>query len=178
MRIISGKHKGRKLISPENDAIRPTADNVREALFNMLGNINGLRFLDLFGGSGAVALEALSRGAQVEVNDRDKKSVALIKKNFELCKETVFVSNLDAITAVKNKTSPYNVIFMDPPYAYDVTPLLKELRASKCVDENTLIVYEKAYSDELPDSSGYELIDNRKYGYVGLVFYKITEEEK
>ena len=178
MRIVGGKHKGRKLFTPENYDIRPTADNVREALFNILGPLSGKRFLDLFGGSGAVALEARSRGAEVEVNDRDKKSYDLIRKNFDLCKEVAVFTRMDAIAAIKNKSKPFDAVFLDPPYALDVRPVLASLAESSAINEESLIIYEKAYKDPVPEIEGLRIIDQRKYGYVGLIFYKTKEKEQ
>lgn len=174
MRIVSGKHKGRKLFTPDDYAIRPTADNVREALFNILGNVSGKKFLDLFGGSGAVSLEAVSRGASAWINDADKKSVALIKKNFDLCKESAVITNRDALAIIKAQTSPFDIVFMDPPYALDATPFLKALVESKGVDVSTLIIYEKENKSPIPQIDGLEIVDQRRYGIVGLVFYKLN----
>ncbi|MBQ7652872.1 MAG: 16S rRNA (guanine(966)-N(2))-methyltransferase RsmD [Clostridia bacterium] len=177
MRIVGGKHKGRKLFTPDNYDVRPTADNVREALFNILGNISKKRFFDVFGGSGAVALEAVSRGAIVDVNDRNEKSVALIKKNFDLCREAATITRLDAVRAIKSKTNPFDIIFLDPPYAMDVTSVLEALATSSIVNDDTLIIYEKAYKDPVPSFPGYDVVDQRKYGIVGLVFYRKTKQE-
>lgn len=172
MRIVSGKHKGRKLYTPDDYSIRPTADNVREALFNILGNVNGTTFFDLFGGTGAVALEAVSRGATAVVNDMDKKSFALIKKNFALCKEEAVFINKDALFAIKIQSRPFDYVFMDPPYALDPTPYLKALKESCAVDDNTLIIYEKADKAPVTEIDGLKIVDQRRYGIVGLIFYK------
>ena len=177
MRIVGGKHRGRKLFTPQDYSIRPTADNVREALFNILGNVNGCTFLDLFGGSGAVALEAVSRGAKATVADKNAKSVALIKRNFELCKEQATIMQVEAKIALKAQSAPFDYIFLDPPYAMDITELLGDIARSAAMGEDTLLIYEKEAKAEVVNIEGLQVTDTRKYGIVGLVFYKRKGED-
>jgi len=128
MRIIAGKYRGRKLKSPPSAQTRPTSDRLRETLFNVLApRIEGARFLDLCAGSGAVGIEALSRGAtHATFVDRSRKMYALIKTNLktlEVGDEESEVLNREALEFLrkhaKDKGPPFDVIFFDPPYATD-----------------------------------------------------------
>ena len=115
MRIIAGKHKGRILSTFKGDAVRPTADRAKEALFNIFKDeICGASFLDLFCGSGNVGIEALSRGAVVTMCDNSKESVALTKKNLALIKEDCRVVFCDALDFLRSTKDRFDFIFIDP----------------------------------------------------------------
>lgn len=175
MRVVGGKHRGRKLLTPENYDIRPTADKVKESLFNILGQkLNGT-FLDLFGGSGGVAIEAISRGAKVTVNDCNKKSVELIKKNLMLVKEEAVILNYDCKKAISVLNTAFNYIFLDPPYALDIRPILEALISSSAVCADTIIIYEHSSEIIPPEFKVLDLFDKRKYGATSLCFYKLKE---
>ena len=117
MRIIGGEARGRRLFAPEGDETRPTSDKVREALFNIIrGDVWGAHVLDLFAGSGALGLEAISRGAESAVFcDVSKKAVAAVKRNIELmrCADRTRVVQGDWRSAVAGR---YSLVFIDPPY--------------------------------------------------------------
>ena len=139
MRVIAGKYRGRNLKSPPSLATRPTSDRLRETLFNILApRIQGARFLDLCAGSGAVGIEALSRGAaHVTFVDRSRKMYALIETNLKLLKvgndETEVVSReaLDFLRRnIKQEAEPFDLIFFDPPYAIDYAEVLDYLGAN------------------------------------------------
>ena len=120
MRIIAGKHRGRKLLTPKDDCIRPTTDFIREALFNILGQrVLGATVLDLFGGTGALALESLSRGATAAtVCDASRDSVSLIKRNAEAMGEHPVVLLGDyAVNCKRLWGQRFDLVFLDPPYA-------------------------------------------------------------
>src|SRR6185436_801918 len=128
MRIIAGKYRGRRLKSPPSLGTRPTSDRLRETLFNILApRIEGARFLDLCAGSGAVGIEALSRGAShVTFADRSRKMYALIETNLKLLDvsddavEVVGREALDLLRrTIKDEAGPFDLIFFDPPYAMD-----------------------------------------------------------
>ncbi|MFH1355159.1 MAG: RsmD family RNA methyltransferase [Candidatus Omnitrophota bacterium] len=127
MRITSGKYKGRVLKTPKE--IRPTQEKVRKAVFDILGDIEGLSFLELFAGSGAVGFEALSRGAgELTLVENNRICFAAINKNIEYLKiSDCVVLCLDAERAIKNihrNKKQFDIIFMDPPYYQDfVSPL-------------------------------------------------------
>ena len=122
MRIIAGVHRGRPLAAPSGDTTRPTADRTREALFSMLtsrlGSFEGLRVLDLFAGSGALGLEALSRGAdQCTFVEQDGAAIAALKKNVAtLGLATKADIRAQSVMALGATTAPYDLLLLDPPY--------------------------------------------------------------
>src|ERR687897_518752 len=118
MRIIAGTHRGRRIIAPKGLATRPTGDRVREAAFNLIGPVDGARVLDLFAGSGAMGLEALSRGAaSVTFVESDRAACRTIEDN--LAKLKLIGARItcgDAVWAVRQESRPYDLILVDPPY--------------------------------------------------------------
>ena len=175
MRIIGGKFKSTALASlgkgDEGAHLRPTTDRVRESLFNVLthGNypeIEGARVLDLFAGTGALGLEALSRGASsVQFVDDGNKSNALIKQNINNLgvRGDTKIYRRNATKLGENRSDPFNVIFLDPPYGKG----LGEKAIAACVSggwlaNNALIVWEETEPVQPP--AGFEVLDTRKYG--------------
>jgi 16S rRNA (guanine966-N2)-methyltransferase len=133
MRVVAGRLGGRRLQAPRGRDTRPTSDRVREALFSMLGPLDGARVLDLFAGSGALAIEALSRGAAVAtLVERDRRAVAVIRANLEglgLGAEEARVVQAAALTAVGDASArgdAYDLVLLDPPYR-DAPALGREL---------------------------------------------------
>jgi 16S rRNA (guanine966-N2)-methyltransferase len=122
MRVIAGTHGGRELIAPKGRATRPTSDRVREALFSILGDLHGLRVLDLFAGSGALGIEALSRGAQgATLVDSERGAVAAIRRNLEaldLEAEVVPQPAARFLQAASRGARQYDLVFLDPPYRH------------------------------------------------------------
>jgi 16S rRNA (guanine966-N2)-methyltransferase len=118
MRVVAGELRGRRLSAPAGRATRPTSDRVREALFSMLGTVEGARVLDLFAGSGALGIEALSRGAESAVFvDRQPGAVAAIRRNLSaLGLEGAAVHRRDAVAFLDAAGETYDLIFVDPPY--------------------------------------------------------------
>src|SRR5687767_4570099 len=122
MRIIAGAYKGRNLKSPPSMQVRPTSDRLRETLFNIIApRIEDARFLDLCAGSGAVGIEALSRGAQyVTFVDRSRRSCRLIEQNVALCRIPEEQYEIYQTTAEdflrQSKTYPWDIVYIDPPY--------------------------------------------------------------
>lgn len=153
-RIIGGAAGGRRLLTPRGVATRPTSDRVREALFSAIeawcGSLDGLRFLDLYAGSGAVGLEAWSRGAGVVTFvEQDRKTAALIGRNAEML--GVHRSNVTATSVAaalrKTPSAPYDIAFLDPPYPLsddEVTAALASLVAGEWVVPGGLIVVERS----------------------------------
>lgn len=128
MRIISGKYRGRKLISPIGNDIRPTSDVVKESIFNTVQlSISGSSFLDLFAGSGNVGIEAISRGAKVCFVDSNRESIALIKKNLEKIEEPFTVLEKDYRDALLMSNEKFDYIFVDAPYAEECIQKICEL---------------------------------------------------
>lgn len=176
MRIIAGNHRGLTLASVgKGDAgahLRPTTDRVRESLFNLLLNggydhpVSDARVLDLFAGTGALGLEALSRGAaHVTFVDDGVKSRALIRENVEKCR-AMGVTKLyrrDATRLGENRGAPFSLIFLDPPYGKGLGQLaLAAARDGGWIAPGALIVWEENAVQETPD--GFEMLDQRRYG--------------
>lgn len=173
MRIIAGDFRGRALAAlGKGDAgahLRPTTDRVRESLFNVLVHqvdFEGMRVLDLFAGTGALGLEALSRGAEsVTFVDDGRVSQGLIAKNIDLCRagEAATLLRRNALKLGDNPGAPYDVVFLDPPYGKALGgKALKAAEAGGWIAEDALIIWEENAPMSPPD--GYVLRDTRKYG--------------
>lgn len=117
MRVITGTCRGRRLLEPTGSDVRPTTDQVKEALFNIIQfDIEGRRVLDLFAGTGQLGIEALSRGARECVFvDASRESVRLVKENLKRCDLTASVLNTDALSYLRSREK-FDLIFLDPPY--------------------------------------------------------------
>ena len=192
MRIISGKSRGRILRVPSrNDVkagIRPTADRVKEALFSILGGrIRGARVLDLYAGTGALGLEALSRGAELAVFvDNGDAALELVKKNIELCglssSSAIVRRDLTRGLAFLPGLAPaggFDLIFLDPPYRQGlVAQFLGGLAELKLLAFDGLVVAEEGAEVELAEAyPGLTLADRRRYGDTGLWFYGHKQED-
>ena len=143
IRIIGGRWRGRRLSFPKTSALRPTPDRVRETLFNWLGqDLTGLTTLDPFTGSGALSLEALSRGAtQAVAVDRDPKLVrALEASAIKLGSHALEVHCADALTFLARDTREYDVVFLDPPFAADLWSRLLPAAAARLAPTGSLYV--------------------------------------
>ena len=173
MRIIAGDFRGRALAAlGKGDTgahLRPTTDRVRESLFNVLVHkvdFDGMRVLDLFAGTGALGLEALSRGAQtVCFVDDGRVSQGLIGKNIAICKAQDRCSLLrrNALKIGPNPDAPYDVVFMDPPYGKGLgQKALEAAQDGGWIAEDALIIWEENAPMAPPE--GYSLGDARKYG--------------
>ena len=144
MRVISGRYRGLKLNEFEGDSIRPTADRVKESLFNILyPKIAGAVCLDLFCGSGSLGIECLSRGAKhVDFNDISPASVKVLRGNLSRIKDTNYtVTTGDYASFLKSSRCRYDIIFIDPPYGADLfKPALKNIiRQGWLADEGFLV---------------------------------------
>ncbi len=179
MRIIGGKYKSRVLAEFAGDKVRPTADRVKESLFNILFlKIRGARVLDLFSGSGAIGLECLSREAkEVVFNDLSKESVALLKKNMQSLKmqpngEDNKIYNFDFKTCLNTVSGEFDFIFIDPPYAFDYGEQALKIIAEKgLLSEQGIAVFERDRQMQTT-VAGLEKYDERKYGKTWLSFFK------
>ena len=158
MRIIAGEFKGRRLDAPDWTGLRPTSDKLRETLFNILGpSIRGARVLDGYAGTGAVGIEALSRGAaHVTFVETDPRAVRLIAANLERCGIKSRHAIIPAWFAGADRRvgeAPFDVLFLDPPYG--ATELAHALAAAEpLAGEATLVVIEHAKRDPAPDQCG------------------------
>jgi 16S rRNA (guanine966-N2)-methyltransferase len=163
VRIIGGQYGGRNLKSPPSLQVRPTSDRLRETLFNVLApRIEDSRFLDLCAGSGAVGIEALSRGAaNVTFVDRSRKMCGLIEANLDLCgvpedqTEVVMNEALEFIRRVNlRQGEPWDIVFFDPPYAIDYLPVMNLLGSGEALSDTGLLIVEHFHKHELKDSAG------------------------
>lgn len=176
MRIVGGKHKGRRLIAPSGLIARPTADRAREALFNILAHtdrveLDGAVVLDGFAGSGALGLEALSRGAaRVIFLENHPESLAAIKANLTALREKADVIQVDA-TRPPPAREACNLVFLDPPYNSGLsTPCLTALAAKGWLAPGALCVVELAVDEPFTPPEGFEAVEERAYGAARLVF--------
>ena len=175
MRVISGKYRGLNLAEFRGSDIRPTADRVKESLFNILSyKIMGATVLDLFCGSGSLGIECLSRGAKfVHFNDISPASIAVLNKNlYRLRGEKYAVTTGDWLPCVRGLKQKFDLAFIDPPYA-DVCGIRarEELASRKLVYSGGMIVYERdrAFTGTI---AGLDVTDERKYGKTYLTFFQ------
>ncbi len=180
MRITTGKYRNRKLHMPQG--IRPTQDKVRKAIFDILGDISGLTFLELYAGSGAVGFEALSRGvSELVLVESNRDSVIAIKKNIALLGATeCTLFHLEAEKAVKllslDKKS-FNILFFDPPYNKDDgKKILQTLEGYDILAPYGLAVVQHSKAQLLPkDTLNLSLIKEAKYGDTWLSIFRKKE---
>ena len=181
MRVISGTAKGKKLNSLEGLETRPTLDRVKEAVFNIIQfDIKDSVVLDLFSGSGALGIEALSRGAKEAILcDASSKAIKIINKNLEetRLKDKAKVINSDYLeTLSKIKDKKFDIIFLDPPYKSDyVEKSIEYISKYNLLAENGIIIVEtndKNKIDEIKAKKGLEVYDTRKYGIAIIIFIR------
>lgn len=174
MRVIAGKYRGLTLAEFKGRDIRPTADRVKESLFNILSaQVSGARVLDLFCGSGNLGIEAISRGAEfAHFNDISKDSIAVLNKNLSRLKDNNYsVTTLDYSVCLA-RAGKFDIIFIDPPYAADHgVNALKIIAQGNNLTEDGIAVFErdKSFEDEI---AGLEKYDERKYGKTYLTFFR------
>ena len=181
MRIISGTARGTKLYALEGDMTRPTLDRVRESVFNIIQElVRESVFLDLFSGSGAIALEAASRGAKkVVLCDKSKQATTIINKNIEKThlSNKIDVYNMDFRECLKKCTNEvFDIIYIDPPYETNlVTEAIKEIINMGLLNKNSKIIVETDDEKVLENLSNLkiEIVDKRKYGRVIIAFIKV-----
>lgn len=170
MRIIAGKHKGLQLNTFDYGNIRPTIDRVRENVFNIIQfKVAGSRVLDLFGGTGAVSLEFVSRGAgKVIICDNNKDSISLINKNFSKAKETPNLLIGDYLSVLtKLKDNKFDIIYLDPPFETDYgEKALDYIVKNNLLEDDGVIIFEHLASNKVGIPCGLELKNERKYGTI------------
>ena len=172
MRIISGQFRGKKLLTVNGKGVRPTADRVKEAMFNLIQfDIRGAAVLDLFCGSGALGIECISRGAaSVAFCDADKGSLEITRRNLEGIgvKDAVLIRDdfRGALIAVRQK---FDLIFLDPPYNTDFGEIaIGQIFTKRLLKENGKIIFEHSRDKVLKNLLGYGNIDTRYYGDTGI----------
>lgn len=186
MRVIAGTARGRRLALFDGHDVRPTPDRVREALFSILrsklGSFSGLRVLDLFAGSGALAIESLSRGACTAcLVEKAQASVKIICENLERChlSRQAKVINKDAMQALPEFTAEsFDLIFLDPPYGRGLgEAALLSIDKLELISGKGIICAETGANESLPESIGQlHRIDQRRYGTIMINFYSNSQQ--
>jgi 16S rRNA (guanine966-N2)-methyltransferase len=186
MRIVAGRHRGRRLAAPAGLDVRPTADRTRESLFNILEHgrfradgaspLIGARVLDAFAGSGALGFEALSRGAaHLTCMDTGAIARAAIRANAEALGETARVAVLpsDATNPPAAAGPPCTLVFLDPPYHSGLAgAALAALAARGWIADGAICVVEMAANEDIIAPEGFTLVDERRYGKAKLLFLR------
>ena len=184
MRIVAGKYRSRILQAPKGESTRPTLDKVREAVFSSRGGFfDGGRMLDLYAGSGAVALEALSRGMEEAVLcDSSREAVAVIKKNVEALKEDhariLPVKARQAVRILSKEGIPFDLVYLDPPYRFQENEAMIELLASaSLLSDQAVAVIESLKEDMFPERIGpMEQVRTAVYGITRISYYRMRKE--
>lgn len=184
MRVVGGRLKGRALKGPASDAIRPTSDRLRESLFNILLHsygdpVEGARVLDLFAGTGAMGIEALSRGARFALFvDPAAEACAVIRANIEgmgLGDMSQVLRRDAARIGVASGEDRFTLAFLDPPYGKGLAPrALKALRDGGWLDKDALVVIEESAEAELPLPEGFATIEARRYSETQVQFIRVA----
>ena len=177
MRIISGIRRGHRLAEFDGMNIRPTTDRVRESLFNLISPyVSDAKVLDLFGGSGALSLEAISRGALKSVIcDIDERAIKLIAHNAEQLKfsDKLTILNKPAMQVLDETKDTFDIIFLDPPYNKGlIAPIIEKIVQSDILSDDGIIVLESDNTDEHGEFSNLEVLKQRKYGRTYITVYK------
>jgi 16S rRNA (guanine966-N2)-methyltransferase len=168
MRVIAGSRKGHKLAAPRGLDTRPTSDRVRENVFNLVqGWVEDAVVLDLFAGSGAMGLEALSRGAaSATFVEQDRDACRVIGENLDKLRLKAVVLPLDALRAIEQERRTYDLVLCDPPYDYDGSRLAPHL--AKLLTDDGLLVWETSGREPAPEAPGLRERTTRRYGAARL----------
>ena len=178
MRVITGTARGVQLKTPEGIQTRPTSDRVKEALFSIIQfDVPGKRVLDLFGGTGQLGIEALSRGAKSAVFiDAGDKACKLIRENLHRCKmdNNAQIIRADYLQYLQTCRDKFGLIFLDPPYAeVFLENALKKITEIDILESGGIIVAERPVGKDLPwDFTGYSRSKDYKYGNTLLTLYR------
>ncbi len=188
MRIVGGSRKGKKLISPNSSIIRPTSERIRESVFDMLvhrdyggQSITGSKVMDLFAGTGALGLEALSRGADQLISvELEHTAAHCIKKNIELLNFTdrAKVIRADAcnLRVAKNKESACSFVFVDPPYGKNLAcSAINQIFQGGWLTSKAVAVVETGAKDEFSQPKGFTTIDRRVYCGTQIIFLQVSQ---
>jgi 16S rRNA (guanine966-N2)-methyltransferase len=174
VRVVAGEFKGRRLYAPRGARTRPTADRVREALFSMLGDVSGERVLDLYAGSGALGIEALSRGAESAVFvERDQRALTALRRNLEAVGAAADVRRQDVLRFLARPEGTFDLVFCDPPYdvASAIAPSLEGALPALAA-ENARIVTES--DKRSPLLLSLPLVVERSYGDTRIAIHSTT----
>ena len=168
MRVISGTHKGRRLVAPKGLATRPTADKVKEAVFSIIAPyLHDAIFLDLFAGSGAIGIEALSQGAQKCIFiDKSRQAIEAVYSNLHATGFADFsvVHNTYAERFLKKTNLKFDIIFIDPPYAMNIAAVLGIIAEHNILADDGIIVLEQDAKTKLEQHENYRIVKEKRYG--------------
>jgi 16S rRNA (guanine966-N2)-methyltransferase len=187
MRIVSGQYRGKAIVTPPGDTTRPTSDRARQAVFNILEHaawapeLHGARVLDLFAGSGALGLEAISRGAAfclfVETDDAARGAIRENVDAFSLFGQTR-VHRRDAADLGARPSSagaPFTIAFLDPPYARGLgEKAMAEMIAGDWLAPGAVVMFERGRDEPDPAPEGFERLDARDYGAARVWFFRLA----
>ena len=186
MRVIAGEYGGRKLKSLVGDNTRPTSDKIKGSIFNMIGPyFDGEKVLDLYAGSGSLAIEAVSRGASYAFCvDKNYGAIRVIQENIQMTKEIekFKVKKMDAQKALfffQQEKQLFDIVFLDPPYAHqNIIEEMNTMKTLGLLNEGALVVCETDISVQLPDEiEGYQLKKRQKYGRTLIVIYEFLNKK-
>lgn len=187
MRIISGEARGRTLFAPTGEQTRPTSDKIRGSLFNILnGCVEGAEVLDLFGGTGALALEALSRGAaRAVISDSARAAIEVIRRNAanvlkDALDERTLILKADYRSAISSVSGrKFDLVFLDPPYrmldAYG--DAIARLSRADALAEDAVVVAERRRDASISVPEDFEIFDTRQYGETAVDFVRRRREQ-
>ena len=188
MRVIAGKARHIQLKTVDSMNTRPTTDRIKETLFNMIQNdLYDCSFLDLFSGSGAIGIEALSRGAREAVFvEKDRAAIGCIKENLQKTKlysqARIYETDVfNAIDRMNNEAGIFDFIFMDPPYNKDLEKtVLEKIREKSFISEDTTIIAEASLDTDFSycQELGYEIVKTKKYKTNKHVFIKLDDKDR
>ncbi len=181
MRVITGTARGRRLITPEGLDTRPTTDKVKEAICSSLQfEFPGANVIDLFAGSGQMAIEALSRGAaRATLIDADQRAINCIRQNVKNCgfADQATILKSDAISFLQRTTERFDIAFLDPPYHHDILAQILPILAEK-LQKNGIIVCEHEPECKLSQRIlHFDLQKQKKYGKIIISVYRNTDED-
>jgi 16S rRNA (guanine966-N2)-methyltransferase len=172
VRIIAGTHRGHRITAPPGKDTRPTSDRVRENAFNLIGPVDEADVLDLFAGSGAMALEALSRGASTAtLVESNREACRTINANLDKLKLKATVLCQDVLRSIARERRTYDLVLCDPPYDFDqarLAPLLAGL-----LNPDGVLVWETSGRADPPEVPGLEVRTSRKYGTARLTLFEL-----
>ena len=174
MRITGGLYRGRRILCPPGE-IRPSMDRMRQSLFSILGDLEGISFLDLFSGSGILGVEAASRNAApVLLVEKDPRKRAAILKNISFVESAIELVTAPVERFLKTNRSPWDIVFLDPPFAFESKgALLDAAGAPDHLSPGGLAILHLHSAEKLEtERSGLELVDRRAYGQSLLLFFR------
>ena len=186
MRVVSGFARGHKLICLEGESVRPTSDRVKEAIFSALSErLYGSRFLDMFSGSGAIGIEALSRGASyVAFVEESSRHTDIIKKNLDHVSKAIPDANynlfekdaLESIETLKSLDLQFDIIFLDPPYELGLwKDVLTGIQKSELLSEDGIIILEISKDEKEPVLPHFNIAKKKFYGSTAVYYMEIYE---